>query len=194
MGVVGGDAAAPSEAGAAAVAAAWKTFFQLSSSSISNKWSTTGVKLATIGTDGKTIGNEVAYHYEATPYTGAGAQHFPAQCALVCTLTSAVPRGLASKGRMYLPGVANSITDAGKLSSTVSAAIATNLKAFFDTVNGSIDASGTIMLTSPGSKPPLVGAGISRVVTGLRVGDVVDTQRRRRNQLVEVYENRTVVA
>jgi hypothetical protein len=194
MGDPTGDSLPPTELGAAYIAAQWKIFFQTANSAISNKWFTTGVKLATIGTDGKTVGNEVAYHYEATPYSGAGSTHFPAQCALVATLTTAVPRGLASKGRMYLPGVAAAITDAGKLSNTVSGAVATNLKTFFDSVNASIDATGSVITASPGSKPPLVGAGVFRPVTGVRVGDVIDTQRRRRNQLVEIYENRNLAA
>jgi hypothetical protein len=192
MGVIGDDPLPPVEAGASYIAAQWKTFFQTSAVSISSKWQFTGVKIATLNTDGTTKSDEVVYHYETTPASGVGSIHWPAQVALVATLTSDTPRGLASKGRMYLPGVASSLTDAGKLSNTTVSAVATGLKTFFDNVNDSIDATGNVILASKGSTPPLIGAPVSRPVTGLRVGDVPDTQRRRRNQLVEVYENRVV--
>lgn len=186
------DVEPPTEEGCAVIAAAWKTFFQTTAVSISNKWQTTGVKLATLDTDGSSYGNEQAYFYESTPYSGTGNIHWPAQIALVATLTSEVPRGLASKGRMYLPGVASSLTDSGKLASTTVSSVATALKAFFDDINSSIEMPGVVTIASKGSKPPLVGAPITRTATGLRIGDVPDTQRRRRNQLVEVYENRSL--
>jgi len=192
IGGQGADVEPPTEAAAAVIAGLWKTFFQTNAVSVSSKWKTTGVKLATLDTDGTSYANEQAYFYEGTPYSGVGVIHWPAQIALVATLTSAVPRGLASKGRMYLPGIASSLTDQGKLANTTVSAVATGLKTFFDGVNSSTEMAGTVSIASKGSKPPLIGDPITRDCTGLRVGDVPDTQRRRRNQLVEVYESRTL--
>jgi len=184
------DVEPPTEAGAAVIAAAWKTFWQTNAVSVSSKWQFTGVKLATLDLDGTAYGNEQVYHYEATPASGAGVIHWPAQVALVATLLSDVPRGLASKGRMYLPGIASSLTDAGKLSNTTVSAVATNLKAFFDDINTNFELPGVATIASRGSKPPLIGDPVTRTVQSIRIGDVPDTQRRRRNQLVEVYEAR----
>lgn len=193
MGATGADAAVPSLAGANMVKTAWATFFGTAGTGISSRWSTTQVKLARLQTDGHVELDTVVYADYPTPTAGgASTTAMPPQCALVATLTTAIPRGLASKGRMYLPGVNFSVGTDGRILTTSTDVTAANLKTFFDTVNASIDKPGTVINASKGRTPPLTGGGVNAVVTGLKIGNVYDTQRRRRNDLVETYVSKVL--
>lgn len=188
MGATGVDSIAPTELFLEHVSTAWKTFFQSPGSWISNQYQTTSVRGALLDTSGATIPGSVANHYEITPYAGGGGPGvMPPQCSLVATLQTATARGLGSKGRMYLPGINAVVNSTGHIATAEAAGIATNLRAFFATLNSDVEQPGQLITASKGSKPPLVGPGINRTVTNIKVGNVYDTQRRRRNELVEVY-------
>lgn len=190
MGAAGADATVPTAAFMDIVATEWKKFFIASTSGINLNYQTTSYRGALHGTDGKGIPGAVVNKYEGTPYGGGGTgSAIPPQNSLVATLTSAVPRGLGSKGRMYLPGISLSISADGRIPSPGPLNIATNLKTFFAALNATVEQPGVVVNASPGSKPPLLGPGVIRPITGVRVGNVYDTQRRRRNQLVEVYSS-----
>jgi hypothetical protein len=112
----------------------------------------------------------------------------PPQVSLVATLTSAKARGYGSKGRMYLPGVNAPILSTGKITTGSVTPIVANLKTFFDTINASVDVPNNVILNATAStKAGSVHDAAIWPVTGVKVGDVYDTQRRRRNQLVEAY-------
>lgn len=197
MGYVDGDMLPPLPEGAAAIAAAWQTFFTASGSNISTSYKTTGIKMANLDpVTGKTVLSEVVHHYYPTPIGGVTGTNTPApQLSLVATLTTAVERGLGNKGRMYLPGVAIGVdSSTGKVTGASRTSLVGTLKTFFDTINGSTVATGDVINASQGSKPPLIGDPINRKVTGVKIGDVYDTQRRRRNELVEVYSSQALAA
>jgi hypothetical protein len=187
-------AAAPNQAAADAVRDAWTTFFISDAAKISKDYQFTTAKLASIADDGHTVLDEVVYSYPATTISGYSThnQNLPPQCSLVCTLTTVRPRGLASKGRMYLPGVIGPVLSTGKLSSSDVTGISNGLKTFFDAVNASSDVPGQIILAAKGTGLLPALTAQNEWVTGFRVGDVVDTQRRRRNNLVEVYTLKTL--
>lgn len=194
MGYADGDAAAPSAAFATAVKAAWLTFFTTSQVNISSSYKTAGIKLATLKTDGKTDLDSVITDYFTTPPEGTyGGAPWPAQCTVVAQLAASNNRGLAGKGRMYLPGIYAAVDPStGKYSTTAAGNIATHLATFFNAINGSTDAPGDVINASQG-RAVLFGAGpVNQRVASVRVGDVVDTQRRRRNGLVEAYSAATV--
>lgn len=184
----------PTGIGAAAVADSWETFFSNVSTNISNQFKCEGVKLAAIKTDGKTDLDNVQTHYYQTAISGGIASAYPPQLSLVATLQSDIPRGLASKGRMYLPGVAAAITAAtGKLDVGYTNAMTLQLKTLFDDINSSFDAGGTVVNASFGRKGDLgYGVGITAPITSVRVGDVYDTQRRRRNGFNETYSSQSL--
>ena len=110
---------------------------------------------------------------------GAG---MPQQTLCVSLLTGA-KRGLASRGRFYPPATIASLGADG----TVNPA----------TVNGIATAARTLITSLnnwPGTDTPfngqvvvLGGNGVTRNVTAVSVGNVMDTQRRRRNKLRERY-------
>jgi hypothetical protein len=104
----------------------------------------------------------------------------PFQCATVISLltASATRHG---RGRFYLPPLSATFLLNGKLNSTAMTTLDTAWTAFFDSLN--TDGVNPVVRNRTGH--------ISTPVTSARVGDVIDTQRRRRNKLTETY---TVIA
>lgn len=188
MGHEGADATQPTESFLAKVDTAWNTFFTKNNSYMSGYFNTTEVRGALLDpVSGKTIGTAVN-HFIPTPYSGSqAARGFPGQIALAATFTTAVPRGLGSKGRMYLPGVCANIEDTGKIPGSILDGIVTNLHDFLGMINQDTEQPGKLITASKGSKKDLFSSPVNRLITGLKIGDVYDTQQRRRNQLVEQY-------
>jgi hypothetical protein len=101
---------------------------------------------------------------------------------------------------MYLPGVSSTIGGGGKLATLFCDQLATGFKTFLDTVNAGQTGGAYVILASKGHKTdqldangqPVYVDGRNARVTGCRIGDVYDTQRRRRNDLVEVYTTKVL--
>jgi hypothetical protein len=110
----------------------------------------------------------------------ASGEMLPFQCATVISLltNSATRHG---RGRFYLPPLAVSATDQGRVSAAAMIVLDTAWTAFFDSLN--TDGVTPVVRNRTGH--------VSTTVTSARVGNVIDTQRRRRNKLTEVY---TVIA
>lgn len=194
LGEEGADAPDPTDVTPVDILAAWRTFFEAGNSYINTNYLTTQCKVAKWDDNGQTIDGTVFYAYPATEINGSVASPIlPPQCSLVVTLLSDRPRGKASKGRMYLPGIASSPAAAtGKLSSVVVGTIADNLKTFFDSLAGDADIPGELILAAKSSGPLNVNPAQNDYVETIRVGDVIDTQRRRRNGLAETYTSRVL--
>lgn len=200
IGAAAADAASP-HLSAGVIAPFWNTFFTNASTKVSNVYRTLQIKVAQLKTDGTTdLDNVDWYDYPTPPVGPNAAVAYPPQCSVVATLTSEVQRGLAAKGRMYLPGLNPTLsTSTGKISSTDAGTIATNFKTFLDAVNAASGSGGKVILASHGHRgggpppdPYLYAGMVNTLVTGCRVGDVIDTQRRRRNELPEVYTTRVL--
>jgi hypothetical protein len=134
-----------------------------------------------------------------TPLPGAstspGTTYVLPQSSICATLTTDTPRGLASKGRIYLPPQAFPITN-GQLATADAQVVANGVKSLITQLNAAtLFGNVQVMSRGKGVKAvnPTTGkttytypnAGVSRDVLGCRVGRVVDTQRRRRRQLAE---------
>ena len=153
---------------ALAADATWKAIFPSAVSFGSPKISTidqaTGEVLAT------------SIHGAAYTCTGLGSS-LPPQCSIVATLRTDLA-GKSDTGRFYLPGpVATNTTSAGRMDTTTTGAVAARLVAAFEAGNGA----------SLGNEV-IVYSRTHRSITTVRsidVGDVIDTQRRRRDKLVE---------
>jgi hypothetical protein len=179
------------------VAGHWQTFFSSPSTSISIGYKTVEVKLALINLNGKTNLDEIDYWTYPSPIEGGStAQALPPQITLAATLTSDFQRGLASKGRMYIPGMTLPISGTnGKLTATQTNTLNTNFKTFLDGINADGDIPYNVVIASKGHKTqtldedgqPVYENGRQALVTGCRIGDVYDTQRRRRNDFIETY-------
>lgn len=194
MGSATQDAPAPTQQFADAVRDAWTTFWSANQSHISSGYIFTAVKCARLLKNGDYDQSvDVVNSYPVPGVAGGGGSlQLPPQVSLVATLIGGSGKGLGGKGRMYLPGVYVSIDGTGHIGSTETQSIATNLAAFFNSVDSSIDAPGHSINVSRGHKN-LLGAGARNVpINGVRVGNVFDTQRRRRNALTETYSNAVV--
>lgn len=125
----------------------------------------------------------------ASPINGTGSTNaHPWQVALVATLTTAITRGPGRFGRVYLPGPAVAIvTGDGLISATDAGNYAVNFRNFLNSLNDAAEGfrSGTSRAVCVASG---VGNGRMDAVTGIRVGRVLDTQRRRRRSLLEEYQ------
>ena len=99
----------------------------------------------------------------------------PVRATTISLITAVANRH--GRGRFYLPPLAAAVLAAGRLSPTTVSSLQTAATSFFDSL-------------VTGGLTPVVRNRIGHVstpVTEARVGDVIDTQRRRRNKLVEAY-------
>jgi hypothetical protein len=196
FGNAGGDATLPDQALADGIRDAWRTFFITLNNGVSNLYESTLVKVSSFGTDGKSNPNDTVYANFPVQTKGVANPLFPPQIALVATLQSADPRGLAAKGRMYLPGVNIALGTDGRIPAAGQGNIVTGIKTFLAAVNA-LPADNVILNAShgqltkdiDGSVGPKVGGygPVSKPVISVKVGNVYDTQRRRRNGMSEVY-------
>jgi hypothetical protein len=190
----GGDEdQAPTEAEAQAIAEAFRSMWVLSTNSFSSSYRFTGVKVAHVNTLGKSDTALTRFYNLPTQAAGPTTSNTPlAQAALVVTLQTLKQRGRGSKGRMYLPGLAEPVGTDGKLATTNVTRVANQMKIFFDAVNASAAVPGVVVLNSAEvAGTPYKAPEMNRVAS-VKVGNVVDTQRRRRNKLVEQYQLATL--
>lgn len=121
--------------------------------------------------------------------TGIGNSVLPNQVSTVVTLLTATP-GRQTRGRMYLPTLKQTVGDQGRNSAAQVLTILNMMGAFFEQVGTAVPLG-----LRPALAPVVisqVGQGRRSVITAIRVGDVPDTQRRRREGLVENYTQRTI--
>lgn len=148
-----------------------------------------GLKIAAIGTDGKYLAAPLDYE-DSTPAQGTVADRVP-QGSGVLSLRAATTFGKGNYGRMYLPHfygalVTGSPTTFAADAVTMAGAGKTLINSTVSRVNGSITAVVSPVIMSQAL------AGPPKLITRVGYGDVVDTQRRRRNQLQETYSFATL--
>lgn len=192
------DAPMPTQAFADAVRDAWTTFFKDTTVGISSTFSFTQVKCALLEKNGTYGPDATVLSFPTVTVLGdAPGSPKPPQLALVATLIGGSGKGLAGKGRMYLPGIKADIDGGGHLDATYCQAVATKLAAFFNTIDASPSITGHAINVSRGHKTtgdfPNLYVGARNVkINGVRIGNVYDTQRRRRNALAETYKTAVV--
>ena len=148
-----------------------------------------GVRVNAIADDGRLVA--AAEHVKATPVAGQGTATRPLQVALCCTLNSGAAFGRHYRGRLFFPALAGPALSSATLrvSPTDRQNWADALIAFLDDIGDEINATGVYV-------PPYVPVVYSKTtgqlqaIQNVSVGDVLDTQRRRRDSL---RENRTLV-
>jgi hypothetical protein len=105
----------------------------------------------------------------------------PPQCCVVVSLRTAV-FNKSGRGRFYLPAISTDKLTAGRITGTVVTQIVTASQKMIQSLNG---AGYTVCVYHRGPRTH------DNVVT-INVGDVMDTQRRRRDKLVEVRTSLSV--
>lgn len=141
------------------------------------------VKLAVLDVDG-----EYKFEPKLAPVvpaiTPSAPSNGPPQTAYVVTLQSGETLGHANYGRFYVPVPSMTVgaTADGLMTQTQANAARDAAKTMINSVNGEIDTVGINTRPAIYSK---IGAGTTKVVSRISVGRALDTQRRRRNHLVE---------
>ena len=148
------------------------------------------VKLYAIGTNGLVIGGRSCTATATTPAAGdVGGDTLPLQNSVVIS-TRTLVIGRRGRGRWYMPCLTtNSLGAHGRLTSTATGNQLASAKAFLEGLAFASVAAGDPHVKAIVTGKPYTEYG---VITGVQVGDVVDTQRRRRRQLVEVRVSDTV--
>lgn len=120
---------------------------------------------------------------------GTGGAGAVPQLSLCVSLLTGQRRGAAARGRFYPPplGGFGILTD-GQVGSATREAVATGAQKLIRDLNNwqGIDLPGALDVCVLGK------GGVTRTVTSVAVGSVIDTQRRRRNKLKEVYTERPI--
>jgi hypothetical protein len=174
----------PSAAQLTSLDNAFATLFSGTSLSVLSAVRYLGLKVSPQNVEGQYGGDSVnaVEKLRTTPLVGAGAAGLP-QATIVASLKTAMPRGLANEGRMYLPASARMPDATGRLPVQTAEQIASAVATFVSSVNAV--GLGNVTVFSKTRE------GAARAVTGVRLGRVVDTQRRRRNQIAELYVDAT---
>lgn len=146
------------------------------------------VKLNPIGADGRYESSEetIEQVFVPTPGVTGAAGPYPPQVTTVLSLKTSIARGAGSNGRIFAPTGALTIDPAtGRIAAAMVTAMAGSFASFIESINdeaGLDDASPQVVVASNVGSP-----GPMQPATSIRVGNVVDTQRRRRNALPENY-------
>jgi len=173
----------------AGAGAAWQGFFEDTNAYICDDVTLTSVTLYAMGSDGKVINTDVGpAKAVAVPTSGVDGVNagglLPIQNSVVLSLRTpnTTRRG---RGRIYLPGPTASILGGsdGLITTVIRGNIATAGKDLLnDLKTGTFGVDAVL-------RPVVIGSPYSTYfrVTQVKVGNVVDSQRRRRRNLTEAY-------
>lgn len=170
-----------------------REWFQRTQTSASVEAKLNWIEWNAIGPDGKYADPGNPHRLDIpSGETPSGASTIPTwpQLATVVTLRSAVERGRGTHGRIYVPtGVAAAAN--GRIGAGVAQNMADSAAQLFEEIatlqSLALAGEPRVGIVSAGDGPNAPAQGPSRIVTRVQVGNVMDTQRRRRNQLAEVY-------
>lgn len=145
-------------------------------------------KLNAVGTDGLYRSQSGSHEHVFADVAGAGQASvtYPNQVTIAVSLTTGYTRGPAHRGRFYLPLPAIEVLPSGVADPFRTTNLKQSTKTFIEAI---ADVPG---LDPFNSLTPMVmsrkaGAPAHRKITGVEVGQVLDTQRRRRRSLPEAY-------
>jgi hypothetical protein len=126
----------------------------------------------------------ISIQASTTPVAGTATSVLPAQAAVVASLMTNTPGG-RGRGRIYWPATGVQLATTGRISLPAPGVLVADFKTYFAAMDTALTtAFPTIAFDLA------VRSKTSRTtphVTRLRVGNVVDTQRRRRDALPESY-------
>jgi hypothetical protein len=142
------------------------------------------VKIAVIGTDGLYLEGPWIHDFD-TPVYGNSVIYVAPQLSVACTLVTDVKRGAGRFGRIY-PPLTGKASSGGADVDTVDRA--NSFMSLINNLNFVLNEAFPPLIAGPriivASK---VGAGLNATVTTVKVGQVIDTMRSRRNNIKEVY-------
>lgn len=136
------------------------------------------VTITTIGRDGKQI-EDVTPRFEFEPVQPAPTSAGPFQLAYCVTFRTAKPRGRAASGRIYVPHAGGGVDKSGYWFNSSAQKTMRSAVTLLQDLTGA----------GAGLTPSIISGvdGTHNAITRVEVGNVLDTQRRRRRSLKEVY-------
>lgn len=157
----------------------------------------TYIKFNRIDANGHYQDQDSQTHEYTTPIPGGTAQATgnPSQLAVVATLRTAFTRGLANRGRMYLPtstGYPNVDVADGRATAANAIRVASSTSTLINSINAAMSTwqgggdAGSVGVFSN------QGAGAWHSVTHVQAGRITDSMRSRRNSLDEDYQDSTI--
>ena len=165
-------------------------FFSSSSTRIHNVAKLTTMKASLIDANGRVVRNPDGslVQREAAPPLGpvagaASSNLHPYQVACVVSLDTP-RRSRSGRGRLYLPTPGILVGSDGRIAATDRDTVLTQAETWIEAINSAAGPVNRVIVAS--------SSGVNSPVTAVRVGRVLDTQRRRRSDLVEDYALRTV--
>lgn len=154
-------------------------WFTSANSHMANPSQLRWVKAANIGPDGNYTSEPGIYEYPA-PVTAGNTQAAPSFCSVSLSWTTGSSFGFAQRGRIYPPNFATAIQIGSKITAAHQADLVLSAGEFLLAVDKNA--------SEYNFEPSVVSShGVFRKITGVRVGDVYDTQRRRKDAVAETY-------
>ncbi len=146
------------------------------------------VRIARFNIRGQQQGDSRVAFVSGNPYGFDTAKYLP-QHSVVVTLNSDLLRGKTSKGRFYLPAGYGLPDEDGYIATNTVVSTANQALGFLnDLADVATDADPDLRIANVSGYTPTF-SGASNEVISISVGNVVDTQRRRRNGLNERYQS-----
>lgn len=143
----------------------------------------TFTKVNLVGTDGRYVDAVTHEHVHANVAGNGVDGRTPSnQVALAVSLVTGVSRGPAHRGRFYMPLPTLTLGTDGRFVAAEVDACNDAATAFLTALNA-VSSNHDVAIYSRKD-----GRAAHRLVTGMETGRVPDTQRRRRNKLVENYQ------
>lgn len=140
------------------------------------------VKLNEIGTDGRYVSPSATVEHIWDPPVGASnTVQVPPQTAVAISLLTAKKRGLAHRGRFFLPVLGYTTGPDGRMSAVRQAGLGAAVVTMLQDLNTALGPNQVLGVVSDRR------TGASNPVTDIAVGRVYDTIRSRRKKLVEDY-------
>jgi len=180
------DVALWADGAATAVEGWWTTHTLAFSSAVALGW----VKVAMVGVDGDYA--ELSWNPQmrevTPPAAGSSSAVGLPQASLVVSYQSGFSFGYARAGRGYLPPLPTAVpsNSSGQIANADAESIRDDMVDLIGNLN-SLSASVPGLGVANASIMSQVGAGTTREIQSVRVGRVVDTQRRRRSGIAEAY-------
>jgi hypothetical protein len=168
-------------------------FHQDATMTISSSCKYVTLKAAALDINGDYLTDAREFQGNGTTGFGGGvAGRNPNQVALVVSLRTVTSIGVATRGRFYVPGIVPTLNADGRVVSATVLAFSVAADTMLSRINtetlSMTEACQLQLMSDVGTSTPR-----SRTVTELRVGDVLDTMRSRRNALTEAYQVQPIV-
>lgn len=121
--------------------------------------------------------------------SGTGSPVMPPQCATVFSLRTNTP-GASGRGRLYWPQLGQTLGSNGRLTASVCTSLNTAMKTYLLAQRDALAAAFPTIGFNLAVRSRLAKA--TPHVVRMQVGDVIDTQRRRRDNFPEAYVTTTI--